>query len=120
MLCSPDKIRKLLGKFMNSLSIFATVVGIVCLGYLMFVYVVYVVPAMSRGLDNYFRERNEREFHLMTGCVYHEFPEEDRDRLIDRYVGWSDRRWNVFLEAFGNQTVLEGFIPDIEMLRALK
>ena len=105
---------------MNSLSIFATVVGIVCLGYLMFVYVVYVVPAMSRGLDNYFRERNEREFHLMTGCVYHEFPEEDRDRLIDRYVGWSDRRWNSFTEAFGNQTVLEEFIPSIEMLRALK
>ncbi len=78
------------------------------------------LPSLVLTIKNYLREHNERDFHLMVDCVYHRSTEEERDKLIKKYVNWSDRRWNRFTNIFGKQTVLDELIPDIEMLRALK
>ncbi len=77
-------------------------------------------PSPIEWFITYQREQDEIEFHIIAGVVYEEYSEDERDELIEKYVGWSDRRWNRFKERFGNQMILRDFIPDIDMLRALK
>lgn len=84
------------------------------------IFIIANIPPLMRSIGNYFRERDEREFWLMRGCVFGEFTEEERDILVKKYIGWSDRRWNNFTKTFRTQQVLAEFIPDIDMLRALK
>lgn len=93
----------------------ATLVIIITTGF-----IVLRSPSPIDAIEKYYRERDENEFWLMVGCVYKEYPEADRDELVKKYVGWSNRRWDRFTKTFRKQLVLDEFIPDIEMLRALK
>jgi len=77
-------------------------------------------PSPIEWFNTYQRERDEVEFHIIAGVVYNDYSEDERDELIEKYVGWSDRRWNGFKDRFGDQMILRDFVPDIDMLRALK
>lgn len=78
------------------------------------------VPTISRKIEDHYRERGEVDFWSMVSVVHHEIPEDERDAQIQRYVKWSDRRWNKFKDEYQKQTILVDLIPDIEILRSLK
>lgn len=77
-------------------------------------------PSPIKWFNTRQREQDEMEFQIIVGVVYEDYTEDERDELIEKYVGWSDRRWNRFKKRFGNQMILRDFIPDIDMIRALK
>jgi len=98
----------------------ATTIAMVFMGWCFSEFIIRGVPMVSRKIENHYRERGEVDFWLMVAVVHHEIPEHERDVQIQRFVKWSDRRWDAFKKKYEKQKILTDLLPDIEMLRALK